>query len=317
ISQEGIFPRINTYDKWAIEWGYKYFPEVTTPILYTDGEYVSEADQERLLLNKMTITKLAESRRYWFGGEGYDNDPRAQTEDLGDDAMKASDYGIKNLKRIIGELPYWVREEGDLGTNLEQMYTSLIGQMRRYVGHVGRNIGGVYHNYKSVEEPGDVYVPEEKERAQRAMKWLDEQVLTEPKWLINVPYIQRLTNEPQSTIRPLADLAVSSLCSASTFNNIVRYSYSSKAYQPADYTNDLVRLFFSSSNPDRWRRYVQAKAVSQLISAWNSGTTVESRPYVTQALQLIQQRVRQAGGDAATRAHFKELDMLIKLAFEK
>lgn len=317
ISQEGIFPRINTYDKWAIEWGYKYFPEVTTPILYTDGEYVSEADQERLLLNKMTIAKLAESRRYWFGGEGQDNDPRAQTEDLGDDAMKASDYGIKNLKRIIGELPHWVREEGDLGTNLEQMYTSLIGQMRRYVGHVGRNIGGVYHNYKSVEEPGDVYVPEEKVRVQRAMKWLDEQVLTEPKWLINVPYIQRLTNEPQSTIRPLADLAVSSLCSASTFNNIVRYSYSSKAYQPADYTNDLVRLFFSSSNPDRWRRYVQAQAVSQLISAWNSGTTVESRPYVTQALQLIQQRVRQAGGDAATRAHFKELDMLIKLAFEK
>ena len=231
--------------------------------------------------------------------------------------MKASDYGIKNLKRIIGELPYWVREEGDLGTNLEQMYSSLIGQMRRYVGHVGRNIGGVYHNYKSVEEPGDVYVPEEKERAQRAMKWLDEQVLTEPKWLIDVPYIQRLTNEPLSAIRSLADLAVSSLCSASTFNNIVRFSYSSKSYQPADYTNDLVRMLFSNNNPDRWRRYVQAQAVSMLISSWNSGTTVESRPYVTQALLLIQQRVRQAGGDAATRAHFKELDMRIKLAFEK
>ena len=317
ISQEGIFPRINTYDKWAIEWGYKYFPEVTTPILYTDGEYVSEADQERLLLNKMTIAKLAESRRYWFGGEGQDNDPRAQTEDLGDDAMKASDYGIKNLKRIIGELPHWVREEGDLGTNLEQMYSSLIGQMRRYVGHVGRNIGGVYHNYKSVEEPGDVYVPEEKVRVQRAMKWLDEQVLTEPKWLIDVPYIQRLTSNPQSLIEPLAKQAISSLCSASTFNNVVCYSYSSNAYQPADYTNDLVRLLFSTPSPNRWRRYVQSQAVSVLISAWNSGTTVESRSYVTEALQLIQQRVRQAGGDPATRAHYKQLDLLIKLTFEK
>ncbi len=317
ISQTGIFPRINTYDKWAIEWGYKYFPDVTAPILYSDGEYVSEADQERLLLNKMTVAKLAESRRYWFGGEGYDNDPRAQTEDLGDDAMRASDYGIKNLKRIIGNLPEWVREEGDLDENLGQMYSSIVGQMRRYVGHVGRNIGGVYHNYKSVEEPGDVYVPEEKSRVERAMRWLDKQVLTEPKWLTDVPYIQRLTADPQSMTRPLAEQAVSALCSASTFNNIVRYSYAANAYQPADYTQDVVRLLFNNTNPDRWRRYVQAQAVSQLISAWTSGTNMESRPYVLQALQSIQQRVRQAGGNAANRAHFKELEMLIKLAFEK
>ena len=149
------------------------------------------------------------------------------------------------------------------------------------------------------------------------MKWLDEQVLTEPKWLIDVPYIQRLTSNPQSLIEPLAKQAISSLCSASTFNNVVCYSYSSNAYQPADYTNDLVRLLFSTPSPNRWRRYVQSQAVSVLISAWNSGTTVESRSYVTEALQLIQQRVRQAGGDPATRAHYKQLDLLIKLTFEK
>ena len=196
ISSEGIFPRINTYDKWAIEWGYKYFPEVTAPILYTNGKYVSEADQERLLLNQMTIDRMSKSRRYWFGGEGFDNDPLAQTEDLGDDQMRSTEYGIKNLKRIINDLPAWVREEGDLNENLAQMYSSLIGQVRRYVGHVGRNIGGMYHEYKSVEQTGPVYVPEEKARVQRAMRWLDTQILTEPKWLIDVPYIQRLTRDP-------------------------------------------------------------------------------------------------------------------------
>jgi len=321
ISQNGLFPRINTYDKWAIEWGYKYFPDVTAPLLYSDGKLVSEADQERLLLNKMTVEKLAQSRRYWFGGEGNDNDPRAQTEDLGDDQMRSSEYGIRNLKRIIGSLPDWVREEGDLNENISQMYNSLVGQMRRYVGHVGRNIGGVYHNYKSVEEAGDVYVPEEKARMQRAMKWLDEQILKEPTWLIDVPYIHRLTRDPQSLITPLADLALSSLCSASTFSNLTRYSYASNSYQPADYTNDLVRMLFretsSGQKLSRWRRYVQAAAVNTLISAWGSGSTIESRPYVTQALQLILQRVRQAGGDAATRAHYKELEMRIKLTFEK
>ena len=321
ISQAGLFPRINTYDKWAIEWGYKYFPEVTTPILYDDGEYVSEADQERRILNKMTIEKLAQSRRYWFGGEGYDNDPRALTEDLSDDQMRANEYGIKNLKRIIGNLPYWVREEGDLDLNLSQIYSGVINQMQRYVGHVGRNIGGVYHNYKSVEEFGDVYTPEEKERVQRAMKWLDEQVLKEPTWLINVSYINRLTTDPQSVIQSLANQAVSSLCSANTFNNVVRFSYASNAYQPADYVDDMVRMIFreagSGQNLTRWRRYVQSRAVDVLTEAWNNGTNAEAHPYVTQALQQIQQRVKQAGGDAATRAHYKDLEMKIRLTFEK
>jgi hypothetical protein len=321
ISEVGLFPRINTYDKWAIEWGYKYFPEVTTPILYDDGEYVSEADQERRILNKMTIERLARSRRYWFGGEGYDNDPRAQTEDLGDDQMRANEYGIKNLKRIVGELPYWVREEGDLDLNLSQLYSGVISQMQRYVSHVGRNIGGVYHTYKSVEEFGDVYVPEEKDRVKRAMKWLDEQVLTEPTWLINVSYIRRLTTDPQSVIQPLANQAVSSLCSAGTFNNVVRYSYDSKAYQPADYVNDMVRLIFretmTGQNLSRWRRYVQSRAVDTLIENWSTGTTSEAHAYVTQALQQIYERVKQAGGDAATRAHYKDLEQKIKLTFEK
>ena len=321
ISEVGLFPRINTYDKWAIEWGYKYFPEVTTPILYDDGEYVSEADQERRILNKMTIERLARSRRYWFGGEGYDNDPRAQTEDLGDDQMRANEYGIKNLKRIVGELPYWVREEGDLDLNLSQLYSGVISQMQRYVGHVGRNIGGVYHTYKSVEEFGDVYAPEEKDRVKRAMKWLDEQVLTEPTWIINVSYIRRLTTDPQSVIQPLANQAVSSLCSAGTFNNVVRYSYDSKAYQPADYVNDMVRLIFretmTGQNLSRWRRYVQSRAVDTLIENWSTGTTSEAHAYVTQALQQIYERVKQAGGDAATRAHYKDLEQKIKLTFEK
>ena len=320
ISPEGIFPRINTYDKWAIEWGYRYFPEVNEE---TGGEAarLAAADRERLILNQMTIDRLSKSRRYWFGGEGNDNDPLAQTEDLGDDQMRSTEYGIKNLKRIINDLPAWVREEGDLDENIGQMYSGLIGQMRRYVGHVGRNIGGVYHNYKSVEQTGPVYVPEEKERVQRAMRWLDAQVLTEPKWLIDVPYIQRLTRDPQSAIRSLADQAVQALCSASTLNNIVTTSSGRNTYQPADYVNDMVQLLFrdasSGQSVSRWRRYVQAQAVNTLINAWGSGANAEYHPYVTQALQAIQQRVRQAGGDAATRAHYKELEMRIRLTFEK
>lgn len=321
IGPEGIFPRINTYDKWAIEWGYKYFPDVTGPVTDAKGKTISEADQERLLLNKMTVERLAQSRRYWFGGEGYDNDPRAQTEDLGDDQMKAGEYGIKNLKRIVGKLPEWVREEGDLDENLGQLYSSVLNQMGRYVGHVGRNIGGVYHDYKSVEQDGPVYVPEEKSRVQRAMRWLDKQVLTEPTWLTDVPYIQRLTSNPQSAINNLANRAVSALCSYSTLSNIATYSYAPNTYRPEDYVNDMVQLLFretsSGQRLSNWRRYIQVEAVQQLITAWSVSERRDYHAYVTQALLAIQQRVRNAGGDAATRAHYKDLDMRIKLALEK
>ena len=321
IGPDGIFPRINTYDKWAIEWGYKYFPETATEATGGENARLEAADKERLLLNAMTIDRLSRGPRYWFGGEGYDNDPRAQSEDLGDDQMRAGEYGIMNLKRIIGEMPQWVHEEGDLDANIRQMYSSLLSQMYSYVSHVCRNIGGVYHDYKSVEQAGPVHVPEEKERVQRAMQWLDKHVLTEPKWLIDLPYIQRLTNEPQAAIRQFANQAVNGLCGAGTLNNITTYSYAANTYQPSDYVNDVVRMLFRETTTGQsvssWRRYLQSQAVSTLISAWNNGTTAAAHPYATQALLLIRQRVGAANGDAATRAHYKDLDLKIKLAFEK
>ena len=101
ISERGLFPRINDYDKWAIRWGYQYRPE-----------FKDEIDEKEGLLTE-TSKVLATNPRLWFGGEGKNEDPRAQTEDLGDDNVKASDYGIKNLKRIIVALPTWTHQTND------------------------------------------------------------------------------------------------------------------------------------------------------------------------------------------------------------
>ena len=320
IGPAGIFPRINTYDKWAIEWGYRYFPDVVADSAGGEAARLAAANEERLILNRMTIEKLAQSRRYWFGGEGHDNDPLAQTEDLGDDQMRANEYGIRNLKRIVGQLPEWTSEEGDLNENLEQLYTGVVGQLRRYVGHVNGNICGLYHNYKSVEQEGAVYVPEEKARMKRAMKWLDEQILTEPTWIIEPDYLRRLTRDPQLYVRPLADMAVATLCSATTFGRVVTFSTADGTYQPADYVNDIVQMFFreasSGQKLSRWRRHIQVQAVQRLLRSWGMTMSEDSHAYVTMALQQIQQRVRNAGGDAATRAHYKDIDMQITSAFE-
>ena len=76
-------------------------------------------------------------------------DPSSQTEDLGDNAMKASMYGIKNLKRILPNLEKWTSEEGQNYDELSTMYDQLLGQFNRYMGHVAGNIGGIYEYYKT------------------------------------------------------------------------------------------------------------------------------------------------------------------------
>ena len=308
ISQDGIFPRINDYDKWAIEWGYRYFPDLKTE------------KEERLALNKMTIAKLNQSQRFWFGGEGGDNDPRAQTEDLGNDAMKASDYGVKNLKRIIKQLPEWNYEEGDMDENLRNAYKNLLGQMGRYVRHVYMQISGIEHNYKSADQKGVVYTPTDAKTQRRALKWLNDNVLKEPTWLISEPFVRRFNQVPQQAILSLGFTAIDRLASASTINNISKHAYTSNAYKPMDYVNDLVGYLFSETQSGGktsvWTREMQRRAVRNLIQAWNGPLNEDQRGYALAALQKIRARVSNAGSDADSRAHYQYLALQIKLSLE-
>ena len=99
ITSVGLFPRIGDYDKWAIEWGYRRFPEYTSP------------EAEKTHLNKWVIEKLKNHRLWWGDGESNQDDPRSQTEDLSDNAIKASEYGIKNLQRIVPQIMVWSKED--------------------------------------------------------------------------------------------------------------------------------------------------------------------------------------------------------------
>jgi hypothetical protein len=187
ITEMGLFPRIGDYDKWAIEWGYRYLGE-------------NDVEKDKKINNKWIVDRLAANPRIWFGGEGRNNDPRALTEDLGDNAMKASDYGIKNLKRILPELTSWSKEEADRYENLSDLYTQLTNQFNRYMGHVTANVGGIYETYKSVEQPGDVYEPNPKERQKEAVAFLNKQLFETPTWLIDKNVLNKI-NTPAATER--------------------------------------------------------------------------------------------------------------------
>ncbi|HEX2536531.1 MAG TPA: zinc-dependent metalloprotease, partial [Chitinophagaceae bacterium] len=156
ITSKGLFPRIGDYDLWAIEWGYRWFPEAKSP------------EAEVPILNKLTIEKL-KNKRNWFITESDPDDPRAQNEDLGDNAVKAGTYGILNLKRIVTRLPEWTRVPNKSYESLEELYTNLVTQFGRYMGHVSKNIGGVMTTPKTVEQAGVVVEFTPRARQKEAM----------------------------------------------------------------------------------------------------------------------------------------------------
>lgn len=308
IGWDGLFPRINDYDKWAIKWGYMPV-DAQTP------------EQERLILNRLTVQTLEENPRLWFGGEGYDNDPRAQSEDLGDNAVLASEYGIKNLKRIVTELPQWIYEEGNLGDNLSSAYDAVVAQLRRYEGHVAAYVGGVYITNKSVEQAGPVYVPEDKDTQKEALDFLDREIFNEPTWL-NVDYLTRITQDPLGKLKPLANAAIDRLMTASMFANMARFAaYAEKPYQPNDYANDLLGMIFkettSGAKVSPYRRHLQKYTVTKAVDEWLENANSDGRPYLYYVLTSIQSRLKNArGGDEITRAHYASLVQQISAAFE-
>lgn len=167
-----LMPDIGVYDKYAIKWGYK-------PILD------KTAKEEKPILNDW-ILEHAGDPMYRFGHQqvGDIHDPSSQTEDLGDDAIKASMYGIENLKRIVPKLMEWTTEDGENYDDLETMYGQVVAQFRRYMGHVSNNVGGVYEYHKTADQEGAVYTHVSKEHQKNAMNFMQEQLFETPEWLI-------------------------------------------------------------------------------------------------------------------------------------
>ncbi|MBC5992057.1 zinc-dependent metalloprotease [Pontibacter cellulosilyticus] len=174
-----LMPGIGIYDKHAVKWGYSYFPE-------TKGH----DNTEKLAA---WIRAHENDPRYRFGRQqGNPVDPSSQTEDLGDDAMLASSYGIKNLKRVMPNLIEWTKEDNKNYTDLQEMYSQVLGQWNRYMGHVTANIGGVYENYKTYDQKGDVYSYVPKDKQKRALSFLNEQGFATPTWMLDDNILRKI-----------------------------------------------------------------------------------------------------------------------------
>lgn len=304
ISREGIFPRINDYDMWAIEWGY-------TPMW---NAYDDASDHWEL--EKLTSERLKGNRRLWFGdGEtNRTNDPRCQTEDLGDDAVKASEYGILNLKRLIKHLPEWTYESNDIfNYNLRSMYNQVANQLRRYDFHVLANIGGVCSDFKSVDELGAVYSDTPKEKQMAALQYLQRNVFTEPEWLVSEDYVARITPDRHSMAKSVGTSVVSSMFSLRVLNRLT------DTYPASEYLPSALSMLFkdlmagNASEPSAYTRSLQRTAVSTLISACESGEGTEAYGTVLLQLRRLQQKLK----TAQSTAHYAALYDMVTRSLER
>ncbi|MES2373439.1 MAG: zinc-dependent metalloprotease [Bacteroidota bacterium] len=270
ISEKGIFPRIGVYDEFAIEWGYRWFDQFKT------------RKEEETYLNNWVIKKTSSDNRLLFLPEVlYGLESRAQSEDLGDDPILASSYGIKNLKRVMSQLPEWTKEPNQNYDELRSMRSQVVNQYTRYIYHVARNIGGINYTNKVIEQPGRLITPTPSRLQKAAVKFLaDELLINEPEWLSNydqnTKYFSMIAGySPELEFITLKDTILGKLLS---YNTLVKLSWFESTdpkgcYAVKDYLTDLENQIWENLRTKKqigsFERFTEESYVSKLVYSLN------------------------------------------------
>lgn len=269
ISEIGLFPRIGDYDNWAIEWGYRRFYQF------------KDEEDEKGYMNQWVMDRL-KNKRLWFGTESNPDDPRSQSEQVGDDAMKGSFWGTENLKRIVPNLMKWTREPNEGYDMLRTMYGEVVSQFNRYNGHVAKYVGGIMETPKTVEQDGPVYEIVAKAKQKEAVAYLNKQLFSTPKWMINEEILMRTGQSALTIIGAAQDNMLNRLLSTRNLGKLVdaEANIGSKAYRITDLLGELKAGIYSELTArqatDIYRRNLQKSYVMTLTRLIDGGSSNSS-----------------------------------------
>ena len=227
-------PALGIYDYYMVDWTYRAFPELK-------GDYVAENKKLRELIESHAGDPLY---RYGLQQSTPVRDPSAIEESLGNDPVKASDYGVKNLKYIIAHLDEWIKDDDDNQAKAT-LYRQALSQAFRYANHVHLNVAGIYL-YQTSEKSGlprYQVVPHDQQRASalwmlryaREFSSLGNAALeAKLPGAGNMPFKSLLPNIQGMAMNNTARLALS-------------YYLDSTSYSPTEYATDVYNNVFEKT----------------------------------------------------------------------
>lgn len=329
-----LFPGVGVYDKWSIEWGYK-------PI-----QGAASIEDEREVLDEWILSHAGD-KLYRFGRQrGNPLDPSSQTEDLGDNAVLASTYGIMNLQRTMTNLMEWSTEPGEDYDDLEELYGQILGQWNRYMGHVRANVGGVYENYKTTDQAGVVYEYVDKNRQRESVTFINEELFATPTWILREDLlrrfesdgmVERLRGYQQTTLNNLLDpgrlirlIEAEAMQGSSTYSIIDLYK---------DLRSGIWGELESGESIDTYRRTLQRAHLSRLhyllteeapeipaeFRAFIGGSNVDVdlsdiRAVSRAEIKILSEKITKAikrAPDSMTKYHLQDLQARIEMILDE
>jgi len=301
------------YDNYAINWGYRVIPTSATP------------EAEKPMLDRWIREKAGDPMYRFAGGDGID--PRAQTEDIGDDPVRASRYGIANLRLVAPRLPEWTATPGEDWSDLNELYGELVQSYGRYVGHVTTLVGGMYRTSKATDQDGPVFEPVPAHRQRDAMRFFVDEVFTTPTWLVDPALLRRFEGAGAlNRVRAQQQFVINSLIDANRLGRMqeVALMGAADAYQPIEMLTDVRTAVWSELGSGRsidpWRRQLQRAHLERLRTLATAETvvgiagadprTTDARPLARGELvglqSAIKTRMARSGGDETTRRHLAD-----------
>ena len=244
--------QLGPYDDYSIEWGYRYFGE--------------SPEKEKEILREIVDSKSLDPI-YMFGG--YGNDPNSQTENIGNDPVKASMYGIKNLKIVAENLMKWTLKPTENYNDLNEIYGELMSVYRRYVYHVHNMIGGIYNTPHNSNQKGVVtYLNVDISNQKQALNFLETNLWKTQKWLMNKEVVSQIKGEGVlNSIQELQISALNKFLNEKKLNRMLsaQKSLKGKALSVDQLLDNLFEVLVNKlSQPDLFEQRLQLHFVERI-----------------------------------------------------
>ena len=265
-------PELGEYDYFAIDWNYRYYPQ-----------YAGKFDDETKAIEAMTDKAVKNPHLRFMPTQSRIIDPTVVAEDLGNDPIKAAEYGKKNLAGIQRNLATWIKNDDD-SRKKQELNLAIAKQYHLYFKNVLNLVGGIVCNTAKANSGVPPYKVLPKARQREAFLWTLKEVKNftdhadrkaERKDYMAVSYYDQLL---EFLIRDLFN---------SRARVIMAQTLDPKSYTLREYFDDLYGQVFASTiagrTPTHIEQLLEQTFLNQAEAAVSGGAS-KAAPSVPTAL---------------------------------